>query len=70
MKVCSFDGLYLADGVAKVNSQVCTGCGSCVKACPRGVLELIPKRAKIAISCSTQDKGKAVMDVCSVGCIH
>ena len=34
------------------------------------MLELIPKRAKIAISCSTQDKGKAVMDVCSVGCIH
>ena len=70
VKVCSFDGIYLADGVAKVNSKVCTGCGSCVKACPRGVLELIPQRAKVAISCSTQDKGKAVMDVCSVGCIH
>ena len=56
--------------IAVVDQTICVACGACVKACPRGVLELIPKRAKIAISCSTQDKGKAVMDVCSVGCIH
>ena len=70
VKTCSFGGLQLENYVVKVNSDICTGCGSCVKACPRNVLELIPRRAKVAIACSTKDKLKAVMDVCKVGCIH
>ncbi len=31
----------------KIDESKCTGCGSCVKACPFGVLEIINGKAKI-----------------------
>ena len=38
-----------------VNESMCIGCGKCTKICPRNVLQLIPKRARVAITCSTQE---------------
>ena len=70
VKVCLTEGLRIENYTVIVNEQMCVGCGKCEKVCPRNVLQLIPKRARVAITCSTQDKLKAVMDVCKVGCIH
>ena len=70
VKVCLTEGLRIENYTVIVNVQMCVGCGKCEKVCPRNVLQLIPKRARVAITCSTQDKLKAVMDVCKVGCIH
>lgn len=67
---CPFDALYLKDGVVCVRENLCTGCGKCTQACPRGILELIPRRARVAVRCSSRDKLRAVMDVCLVGCIQ
>ena len=47
----------------------CTGGGNCIKACPRNIMQLVPKRVRVMVHCSTQDKLKAVTDVCGVGCI-
>ena len=44
----------------------CLGYGSCVKACP---FELVPYEQKTFVQCNSNDKGKALMDVCLVGCI-
>jgi electron transport complex protein RnfB len=46
----------------------CTACGLCVSSCPRGIMNLIPVAQKIFIGCVSQDKGKAVKQVCKVGC--
>ena len=70
VKECLTEGLRIENYIVVVNEQMCVGCGKCVKVCPRDVLQLIPKRARVAITCSTKDKLKAVMDVCKVGCIH
>ena len=59
----------LVGNLACVDVERCTGCGACVKACPRGVLELVPKRARVCVPCNSRAKGKAVMEVCEVGCI-
>ena len=67
---CPFDALYLKDGIVCVRENICTGCGKCTHACPRNILELIPRRARVAVRCSTTDKLRAVMDVCLVGCIQ
>lgn len=67
---CPFDALYIKDDVVCVRENLCTGCGKCTQACPRNILELIPRRARVAIRCSTTDKLRAVMDVCQVGCIQ
>jgi len=68
---CSFDALYIDQntGLPVVDKDKCTGCGACLKACPKGVMKLAPKSAAIILACNSRDKGKEVMDVCKVGCI-
>lgn len=70
VEICPFEALRIEDGIVKVNENLCIGCGKCVNVCPRCILELTPKRARVVIVCSTQDKLRAVMDVCQVGCIQ
>ena len=36
---------------------------------PRHLIELVPYDQKHLVQCSSLDKGKDVMSVCSVGCI-
>jgi len=66
---CPFDALSIRDGLAVVDEAACTGCGKCAEVCPRHVLELVPSRARVAVTCATLDKLKAVTEVCGVGCI-
>ncbi len=70
VRACPFDAIFIAsNGLPSVDADKCTACGNCVRACPNDILELIPQRARVMIACSSLDKGKAVMDVCKVGCI-
>jgi Na+-translocating ferredoxin:NAD+ oxidoreductase RNF subunit RnfB len=69
VKACPFDAIHIVDGIALVDKEACKACSKCVAACPKNLIELIPYEAKHAVSCMSLDKGKAVMDACSVGCI-
>ncbi|MEG2172616.1 MAG: Fe-S cluster domain-containing protein [Desulfovibrionaceae bacterium] len=69
-QVCPFDAMTVNNRLVTVNTNKCTGCGLCVKACPRNSLELIPTRARVAVFCATKDKLRAVMDICDTGCIN
>jgi Na+-translocating ferredoxin:NAD+ oxidoreductase RNF subunit RnfB len=66
---CTFEGIKVVNGVAVGCPSDCVACGSCVKACPKQIIELIPKRAKVYVACSSECKGKDVMNACKVGCI-
>lgn len=66
---CPFGAMRMRDnGLPMVNEKKCTACGMCVTACPRGIMKLIPISQKVFIGCVSQNKGKAVKQVCSVGC--
>lgn len=72
--VCAFDAIHInpETGLAEVDPDKCTACGACVKACPKGVIELRkkwPKNRAIYVSCVSKDKGAAVMKACKAGCI-
>jgi Na+-translocating ferredoxin:NAD+ oxidoreductase RNF subunit RnfB len=67
--VCPEDAICLPEGCATVNPDRCTSCGACINACPKKLFERIPADAKVYVACSSHAKGKAVMDVCPVGCI-
>ncbi len=69
VKACSFNAIEILDGVARVNKELCKACGKCVQTCPKNLIELIPYDAKVAVACSSHDKGPAVMKVCQSGCI-
>ena len=67
--VCPFDAIHIENGLAVVDIEKCVGCGICVEQCPREVLLLIPKSAKVQVDCNSPLKGPDVKKSCSVGCI-
>ena len=68
--VCKFDALHMGeDGLPVVNKDKCTGCGACIHECPKNLFTLEPDSTMIYLACSSHERGKAVKDVCSVGCI-
>ena len=67
--VCVFDAIKVKNGVAVVNPSNCTACSTCIKKCPKKLIEFIPKRAKVFVACSSDCKGKEVISACAVGCI-
>lgn len=67
---CQFDAMYIENGMAQIIASKCVSCGQCVKACPRFILQLIPRRARVMNFCATREKLKSVSDVCDVGCIN
>lgn len=69
VRVCQFNALILQEGLPLVLTLNCTSCGKCVKACPRSIISIIPQRSRVMVYCSTQDKLKAVSEVCDAGCI-
>ena len=67
---CPFGAIQMSpEGLPVINSELCTGCGKCVQACPRNVLVLIPTKGKVYVGCSSRDTAKEVVRACSVGCI-
>lgn len=69
VKQCQFDAIHVVNGVAVVDRTKCVGCGKCVQACPNGLIALIPDTAEYVVQCSSQEKGKAVKEACSAGCL-
>lgn len=70
VKACQFDAIHIVDGVAVVERELCKACGACIRACPKGLITLVPYEAPAYhVHCLSHDKGKAVLDSCEVGCI-
>ncbi len=70
-EACGFDALHMIEGRPVVDYDKCTGCGACVKACPRNLIEQIPFKQErmLTIACANKEPGKCVKSVCKVGCI-
>jgi len=69
--VCEFDAIHVIEGLTAVDYEKCVGCGACVKACPRQLIELLPFKEDpmLVISCASVDKAKEVRSYCKVGCV-
>ena len=58
--------------IPEVDEEKCTACGACVRACPKGIIELRNKGLKnrrVYVSCMSQDKGAVARKACSAACI-
>lgn len=66
---CRFGAISVVEGVAVVDYRKCEGCGSCVRACPKHIIRLIPYDSAHWVGCMSVEKGAAVRKMCQVGCI-
>ena len=61
-----------ATGLPVVDEEKCTACGACVKACPKGVIELRnkgPRGMRVCVQCINKEKGGVARKACKVACI-
>lgn len=61
--------VYDQEGIRRINSRKCTGCGLCVDVCPRNLIEIVPASARYFVRCKCQYTGKKALSVCKVACI-
>lgn len=70
VNVCPYNAIKLCESVAVVDSEICRACKKCVNACPKKLIDLVPKsRASAAVMCKNHDKGAVTRKECSAGCI-
>ena len=67
--VCPTHAVCLENGLATINTSLCTGCGLCVKVCPKNLISLEKADIKVAVLCTSIEKGAVVRKKCSNGCI-
>lgn len=67
--VCNYDAVCIKGSCAFIDSDKCVGCGACVKACPKNIIELLPKDNGAVVLCSSSDTAKATHEACDKGCI-
>lgn len=72
--VCNFGAMHMdeATGLPVIDTDKCTSCEACVKACPRDIIEMRPRNKrdlKVFVGCLNEDKGGIAKKSCAVACI-
>jgi electron transport complex protein RnfB len=66
--VCPEKAIVISKGVARIEKELCTGCGICVESCPAGSIGLIPRDADYVIACRSASGYEETQQACRVGC--
>ncbi|OGU54510.1 MAG: electron transporter RnfB [Ignavibacteria bacterium RBG_13_36_8] len=67
---CPFGAMIITEnGLPEVVEELCTGCGMCVKACSRNIIEMHPADRNVFVFCKNHDDPKTAKSVCSVACV-
>lgn len=66
---CTFDAIVMNDvGLPVVIPELCTACGDCVEACPKGLFTLMPAQQSLIVQCRSLLEGDAAETLCAVAC--
>jgi Na+-translocating ferredoxin:NAD+ oxidoreductase RNF subunit RnfB len=70
VEACCFGALSMGDdGLPHVDEAKCTACGACVKACPKKLFILMPRKNEYYVKCSSKDAGPVKIKACKASCI-
>lgn len=70
VRACRFDAFEIdSEGNPVVDPQRCRACEICVRACPRGIIKMVPADKPVDVLCSSLDSAKKTARSCPVGCI-
>jgi ferredoxin len=59
----------MENGLARIKTIACTGCGLCVKACPTKLISIEDTGIAVYVLCRSLEKGAIVRKKCSKGCL-
>ncbi|MFH1131641.1 MAG: RnfABCDGE type electron transport complex subunit B [Pseudomonadota bacterium] len=66
---CTFDAIRInEEGLPVVDIDLCTACGDCVDACPRGLFEILSLNHHLLVQCSAPLSGDEARELCTVAC--
>jgi H+/Na+-translocating ferredoxin:NAD+ oxidoreductase subunit B len=66
---CTFGAItMLSDGLPRVDLSLCTACGDCVDACPKGLFQIVPLDQKLLVQCRSLIEGDEALEACKVAC--
>lgn len=70
-RACVFEAIEMgADGLPLIDEHKCRGCGLCVKACPKGIIKLIPRdKIIVFLLCSSTKPAKIKAAACKNSCV-
>lgn len=69
VRVCRFDAMKIENGIVVIDEDKCTACGMCVKECPRSVIKLLPKKARVTVRCQSLAAPREARETCDKACI-
>ncbi|MDD3930877.1 MAG: RnfABCDGE type electron transport complex subunit B [Clostridiaceae bacterium] len=68
--VCPYGAIYISKGIAHIDSHLCRACTLCVAACPKNLIEMMPKHYNAyTVTCKNKWPGGQTRKNCTVGCI-
>ena len=69
VRACPLSHQHGGPRAAAADLDKCNGCGLCREACPRKIIQILPKsEAGHLVLCNSHDRGKSVTRACTVGC--
>ena len=66
---CIGNAICLKDGIARVDTSRCLGCGICKNVCPKKIIIMVPQETKTVVMCSNTQKGAVACKNCKNACI-
>ncbi|HBJ76674.1 MAG TPA: ferredoxin [Porphyromonadaceae bacterium] len=74
LEVCELKAITInpETKLPEIDENKCGGCGSCVKVCPKGIIELRNRdrnTGRVFVSCVNKEKGAVARRACKVACI-
>ena len=66
---CDFGAItMLPNGLPQVDVALCTACGDCVDACPKGLFQITRLDQRLLVQCRSLIEGDAALEACTVAC--
>lgn len=69
MRACEFNAITIKNGLPQIDLEICSGCGSCAAACPKGIISIMEFPFKPTVLCKSKDKGAISRKICKASCI-
>lgn len=66
---CEFGAITMRpNGLPQVDLALCTACGDCVDACPKGLFRIVSLDQKLLVQCRSLLEGDDALAACAVAC--